>query len=148
MLSCLRTHGLKGNITTYKVNILINRRRKYTELESAKVFRTRMEATQAGRPRSSSFESIASSNSKKTPDYGSFTITHTDVPSQEKPPSRRRSKSVGSIKDPVHSLEDKNAFAKILKAKLSRSADSISSKSWSSSDCDMVIYEEDEEGET
>lgn len=97
-----------------------------------------------GRPRSSSFELCRpSSNKAAAPDYGSFTVTHTDVPSQHK--HNRRSKSLGNIKDSLQSFEEKNAFAKLLRSRLNRSSDSMSNKSWSSSECDMVIYEEDEE---
>jgi len=96
-----------------------------------------------GRPRSSSFELYRSS--KPSPDYGSFTITHVDVPSPNNHHGRR-SKSMGNIKDSLHYMDDKNGFSKLLRSRLHRSSDTVSTKSWSSSECvDEVIYEEDEE---
>jgi hypothetical protein len=100
-----------------------------------------------GRPRSSSFENDRTS-SKKNSDYGSFTVTHTDVPHKQK----KRAKSLENIKESLKGIDEKqfNLSKFILfKSRSSCSSESLSStKSRSSSVCEEIIYEEEEEVDT
>jgi len=96
------------------------------------------------RPHSSSFKTGLHLKKEATPDFGSFTVTHTDVPLKNT--TRCRAKSTGSIKDASTWLDEKNNFAKLLRSRLRSLSDPLLSyKSWSSPDCDTV-YEEEEEG--
>lgn len=94
-----------------------------------------------GRPRSNSLE--AERPSKQ--DHGSFTVTHIDVPHKQK-----RAKSLGNIRESLKGIDGGHFNLRkflLSKSGFSCSSESIvSTKSRSSSVCEEIIYEEDEEG--
>lgn len=97
--------------------------------------------TNLGRPRSSSFECDRTSKQ----DHGSFTVTHIDVPHKPK----KRARSLGNIRESLKGHDGGHFnLSKFLLLRGSSSCSSesiVSTKSRSSSVCEEIIYEEDEE---